>query len=125
VFHEIKHVRQEAGAGRRRWFEADGVELVVWFDSGGRVAGFQICYHLDRRERALTWRAGAGFVHSAIDAGDDVPLKNLTPVLTLDNDVPWSDIARLFDEHSASLESPLRQLIQDKLAERAGADAPH
>jgi hypothetical protein len=123
VLHEIKNVKQEAGAGRRRWFESDGLDLVVWLNADDAVDGFQICYDLGHGEHALTWREGVGFAHSAVDAGDETPLKNKTPVLSPDNLVPWSEIARLFDDRSASLEAPLRQLVHDKLAERAAAEA--
>jgi hypothetical protein len=123
VLHEIKNVRQEAGAGRRRWFESDGLELVVWFDASGKIDGFQICYELGQGEHALTWRINRGFMHSAVDTGDDTPLKNRTPVLTPDNDVPWLEIARLFDARAETLEPALRQLVHDKLSERAGLGA--
>lgn len=124
MLHEIKNVKQERGAGRRRWFESDGLELVVWLGAeDDRVAGFQLCYDLGHGEHALTWRAGSGFAHSVVDAGDATPLKNETPILHPDQQVPWSEIARLFDERSGSLEPELARLIRDKLAERAGASA--
>ena len=123
VLHEIKNVKQERGAGRRRWFESEGLEVVVWFDRHGHVTGFQLCYDLGHGDHALTWRDGSGFAHSAIDTGDESPLVNRTPVLEPDRDVPWDEISRLFDERSATLEPPLRQLIHGKLAEQAGANA--
>jgi len=121
VLHEIKNVKQERGAGRRRWFESDGLELVVWFDASESVTGFQLCYDLGKGEHALTWRAGTGFAHSVVDEGDGSPLRNETPVLRPDLPPPWAEIARLFDERSESLEPPLRQLVHDKLAEQVGA----
>jgi hypothetical protein len=123
VLHEIKNVKQERGAGRRRWFESDGLELVVWLDRSNSVTGFQLCYDLGRGEHALTWRAGSGFAHSTIDSGDDTPFVNRTPVLEPDGNVPWGEIARLFDERSESLEPGLRQLVHDRLAEKVGASA--
>ena len=120
---EIKNVKQEGSGGRRRWFESDGLELVVWSDVSGQVTGFQICYDLGRGEHALTWRPGGGFAHASIDAGDDTPLKNQSPVLTPEGDAPWQEIARVFDEQSESLDVGLRQLVRDKLAQRAGASA--
>ena len=123
VLHEIRNVKQERGPGRRRWFESDGFELVVWLDAADHVTGFQIHYDLGGGEHALTWREGRGFAHAAVDTGDATPLKNQTPVLTPDGDVPWFDLARTFDERSGSLEPELRNLVHDKLAERAGANA--
>lgn len=123
VLHEIRNVKQERGPGRRTWFESDGLELVVWLGEGDRVAGFQLCYDLGRGEHALTWREGAGFAHSVIDTGDATPLKNETPVLLPNAHTPWRQIARLFDERSELLEPALRQLIREKLTERASASA--
>ena len=46
VFREIKKVRQEPGPGSRRWFESDGMDLVVWLDAQGVVNGFQLVFDL-------------------------------------------------------------------------------
>jgi len=123
MLNEIKNVKQEPGEGQRRWFESEDLELVVWFDAAGQVTGFQICYDLGGGEHALTWKTGTGFAHAAVDSGDQTPLKNQTPILTPEGDVPRQEIARLFDEQSGPLEPELRQLVRDKLAERAGASA--
>ena len=123
VLHEIKNVRQEKGDGRRRWFESDGLELVVWLDWTEAVIGFQLCYDLGDGEHALTWRVGSGFAHSAVDTGDESPFVNRTPILQPDGNVPWASLEHLFDARSSTLEPGLRQLVHDKLAERAGASA--
>ncbi len=123
MLHEIQNVKQEPGAGRRRWFESEDLEVVVWLDAADHVTGFQLCYDFGRGEHALTWREGAGFAHSVVDTGDATPLKNETPVLQPEDRVPWPDIARLFDRESATLEPGLRQLIHDPLAERVSASA--
>ena len=95
---ENLHVRQDRPdtSGRRRWFESEGLELVFWFDAHGAVEGFQICYERRGGERALTWRAGRGFAHATIDSGDTNPLKNETPVLIPDGEVPWVELTQLF-----------------------------
>jgi hypothetical protein len=122
VLSEIKNVRQEGGPGRRRWFETDGLELVVWIDERETVTGFQLCYDFGRGEHALTWRATGGFVHNAVDPGDANPLKNQTPILVQDGIVPWERIRQRFEQSSGRLEPALRQLIHQKLA--ASPDQP-
>lgn len=122
--HEIKNVRQERGQGRRRWFEAEGLELIVWLDAHDAVSGFQLCYDFGRGPGAVTWRSGSGFAHNVIDEGDDSPLKNLTPVLGPGEDAPWAEIAQLFDRHGRTLEPGLRKLVGEKLAEKAGDGVP-
>ena len=116
--NEIENVRQEPNApGRRRWFESDGFDLVVWHGADGAVTGFQICYRTMHGEFALTWRDGAGFAHDAVDEGDTGPTKNQTPILVPDGRAPWAMLARTFGERSATLEPTLRALVAGKLAE--------
>lgn len=122
VLHEIKNVKQERGPGRRRWFESDGLELVVWLDARDEVTGFQICYDFGHGEHALTWRRQSGFAHTGIDAGDESPFVNRTPVLRpAQIDPPWAELIRTFEARSVGLEPALRSLVLSRLAEQAGA----
>ncbi len=117
MLREFVHVKQERRAGRRRWFESDGLELVVWHDAADRLEGFQICYDFGRGEHALTWRPGAGFAHSFVDDGDtfDGGAK-LTPILVPDGAVPWAELTKRFAERSGTLEPALRELVSARLA---------
>jgi hypothetical protein len=118
VFREFKNVRQEPGL-RRRWFDSPDLELVVWYDSAGTQTGFQLIYWLRDGERALTWRTGAGFKHCRIDAGDDSPLKNMSPVLYADGVVPWPHVEQLFHRCAESLDPDLREHIVSRLQARS------
>ena len=119
MLKEIRNVRQEKGAGRRRWFESEGFELVVWYDAAGDCDGFQVCYDFGRGEHALTWRPKSGFAHNRIDQGDDSLRGNkMTPILVPAGVVPWSQIVRLFGERGVGLESGLREWVSARLAAR-------
>jgi hypothetical protein len=115
---ENPNVRQEPSAGRRRWFDGDRLELIVWHDANNAVSGFQLCYGLPDGERALTWRPGEGFTHNAVDAGDATPFKNETPVLVADGAIPWAELAARFRAEGAKLEPGLRELVASRLAAR-------
>lgn len=117
---EIHGVMQERGTPiRRRWFQDDGMELIVWYEPDGIAAGFQLCYEADdRRERALTWRCGQGFTHTRVDSGDTRPDKNLTPILVADGAVPWAQLQHSFTERSGHLESGVRELVFEAFANR-------
>ena len=39
---EIKGTRQIPGEGRRRWFRDDELDLIVWYEENGAIAGFQL-----------------------------------------------------------------------------------
>lgn len=105
--------------GRRRWFDDDGMELIVWYGPGGTPAGFQLCYEAeDGREHALTWRPAAGFSHARVETGDSRPDKNMTPILVADGAVPWEWIRDGFARRAPPLEPELRELVLAALAGR-------
>lgn len=109
-------MKQEGGGLKRRWFEDDGMDLVVWHDEAGAVDGFQILYGHGDSEHALTWRAAGGFTHNRVDQGDRL-LGKLAPILVPDGVVPWARITTEFAARSAKLEPALRELVQTKLKE--------
>lgn len=113
MLREILHVRQEPGQ-RRRWFEDDHLDLIVWLDASEAVAGFQLC----RGEHALTWRKEAGFTQGRLDEGDASPLKNLTPIVVPGGQVPWDEMVGEFRARSATLEGRFRELILSRLLAR-------
>jgi len=120
VLVESKNVRQEPGAGRRRWFESDSCDLVVWYGlDRPEVEGFQILYRENLVEHALTWRQGGGFAHSTVDSGSASPFKNLTPILTPNGAIPWAAVQREFAAHGAELDPALRELVGGRLEARA------
>jgi hypothetical protein len=119
VLVEFKNVRQEPGKGSRRWFEGGTVELVVWYGSGGAVAGFQVLYAGRMAEHALTWREGEGFTHSRVDSGTGSPMKNLAPILLANGSIPWPEVLAEFDGSSAALEPELRAFVRRRLEERS------
>jgi len=116
VLKEFHQVRQEPIAGRRR-FDDDvlPLELIVWYDAGGAIDGFQLCYNFGRGEHALTWRRASGFAHNAVDSGSGGPFSNLTPILIPDGSVPWAELKARFDACSATLEPALRDLVVARL----------
>jgi hypothetical protein len=116
VLREYKDLKQEAGPGSRRWFESDGLDLVVWLDAAGVLTGFQLCYDFGRGEHALTWRRESGCAHHRVDGGDASPLSNQSPVLVPDGLIPWGELGLLFDQRSATLEPGLREAVRRVLA---------
>lgn len=120
MLREFLHVRQEGGPGRRRWFESEEFDLVVWLDAREQVVGYQICYDLGQGERALTWRPEGGFAHHAVDSGDtpDGGGAKLTPILVADGAIPWPEIDRRFARAGQTLEPALRELVGRTLQAR-------
>ncbi len=125
MLREFKNVSQPSPAERRRWFESDKLELIVWHTPTGAMTGFQIVYAFAAADRgALTWRVNQGFAHSRIDEGEDSALKNCTPVLVPTGTVPLEPIRDLFVQLSTGIEPDLRNTIL-QLFQPASAGFPN
>jgi len=115
LLREIPKPRQIPDDPRRRWFTAPGLDLIVWFDESNQPLGFQLCYEKKHKEFALTWKAGKGYDHSAVDSGEQLPIRNRTPVLVADGTFDADYVSRLFEAASVEVPSPLRSLVSEAL----------
>jgi hypothetical protein len=114
---EISATRQVPGEPRRRWFCSPELDLIVWLSEGDSPIGFQLCYDKLLDERALTWRAGRGFDHSAVDNGEGMPTKYKgTPILVADGAFNNGRVSEIFREASSSVPAPIRSFVADALA---------
>jgi len=118
MLQEFKKVSQpQETPGYRRWFTDPEMELIVWYSPEGVARGFQLCYDRNGHERAFTWHVDAGMVHTAVDGGEDSPLRNDSPILVPDG-VPRTDRALAqFKESASGLEPELVALVTEKLEE--------
>lgn len=106
MLKEAKNVMQVPGEPRRRWFDDEDFDLIVWFEPGEEIWGFQLCYDREKKPRALTWTRRYGYKHAGIDNGEHIwGASKSSPVLIEDG---------LFDAPS----------ISEKL-EKAAGEMPH
>ena len=85
MLKEAKNVRQIEGEPRRRWFDDEYFDLIVWYDKDDSIWGFQLCYDREKKPRALTWTKKYGYKHTGIDNGEHVwGTSQNTPVLVED-----------------------------------------
>src|SRR5438270_13619107 len=118
MLEEFKSVAQQPKTpGYRRWFSDAVMELIVWYSPAGDIRGFQLCYDRDGRERAFTWHVDAGMAHTAVDDGEDSPLRNDTPILVPDGVPRTERVLEQFKERCARLEPALAELVTRKLEE--------
>ena len=80
MLREAIHEREP----NRRWFSDDDFDLIVWFDDPATIVAIQLCYDKSSTERAVTWSRQRGHEHFRVDAGEDSPLRNETPLLVAD-----------------------------------------
>lgn len=116
LLRELSDARQVPGEPRRRWFCSAELDLIVWVNDLQEPVGFQLCYDKLTRERAITWRAGRGFDHAAVDSGDDMPTRYKgTPILVADGIFDNNRVADTFREAGAGVPEPMRTFVADAL----------
>lgn len=124
MLREIKNVKQSDPQLTRSWFQSDYFELFVWRGEDGAIRTFQLCYDLRRRERALTWKEGAGFYHDGVDDGETQGPQgshNASALLTGTSRGPFDaeKVNSRFMRESAELPMELRTFVIGKLHEYA------
>lgn len=108
----------------RRWISDDYFDLIVWYEPGGAVHGFQLCYDKSGNERALTWTRGGGFSHSAIDSGEANPNANRTPILVADGEFPAAQVHGEFIGRGGLLPVEIRDLVLGRIADYEKHNCP-
>ena len=112
TLREVADVRQIAGEVKRRWFSSSDLDLIVWLDEHDRPVGFQLCYDKTRGEHALTWRAGRGYEHAAVDTGEALPTQfKATPILVADGLFEPTRVKSAFLEASLSVPEDIRGFV--------------
>ena len=116
LLRELPDTRQVDGEPKRRWFSSPELDLIVWLDESDAPSGFQLCYDKTHGERALTWRAGRGFDHMAVDDGEQDPAQHKsTPILVADGEFDYSRITKSFIEASGEVPADLRSFVMRAL----------
>jgi hypothetical protein len=126
VLREIPGVRQDRPNLQRRWYQDEFFDLYTWHAPDGALAGFQLCYDVRGRERALTWHQEHGFSHTRIDPGDGGRLGRMTPILVGGGRFPHRLVRERFTQEAVTLDAPMRNFIVAKMREygRAVARGP-
>ena len=112
LLRELPDTRQVDGEPKRRWFSSLDLDLIVWLDDSDAPTGFQLCYDKSHGERALTWHAGRGFDHMAVDDGEQNPAQHKsTPILVADGELDCTRVKRMFVDASREVPADLRALV--------------
>jgi hypothetical protein len=96
---EIEKVRQVPGEDTRKWFVDENTDLIVWYDSGENISGFQLCYDKKSVQRCLTWQLR----------------EDGKTLLSADGRYSKRRVIRLFDLISAELPPDLKELVREAL----------
>ncbi len=124
MLREIRNVKQYPGQLFRRWFNDELLDLFVWYDAGGRIAGFQLCFDKDKQERAWTYTDENGYSLDDVDA-DGSAWDMSSPVLVPGTEFPRVRLLAQLGERSAVLDRRLFEYLMEKLeAYRSPSDVP-
>ena len=118
MLKEAKNVRQIEGEPRRRWFDDEYFDLIVWLDKDDSVWGFQLCYDREYKPRALTWTKKDGYKHTGIDdwEGSGGMLKE-SPVLVVDGLFDSGVIGKKLEKASAELPPQISGFVLKKVSD--------
>lgn len=116
MLREISNVSQREPGLKRRWFRDDYFDIFTWQDTWGQFTNLQLCYDLGGNERVLSWRRDGGYMHEAVDGGEQSPVRNRTPILIADGVLPLDTVQREFDARCGALDAELQQFICSRIA---------
>ncbi|NKB32890.1 MAG: hypothetical protein GKR91_07310 [Pseudomonadales bacterium] len=116
MLREIKSQKNNEGDLRKRWFNAESMDLIVWLYSVGNLQKFQLCYDKIHNEHALTWIESKGFIHDSIDDGESIPGGHKsTPILVPDGAIDALSIVRKFSDQAGAIDNEISEFITSKL----------
>ena len=116
MLREILIVAQTNPVLRRRWFQSDYFDLFVWEETGGAFTKFQLCYEVERNERALSWRHAGGFYLDGVDHGHGWFGKQ-TPILVPGGKFDSGTVVPRFEREAANIPPELCSFILAKIRE--------
>ena len=100
----------------KRWFNDEFMDLIVWQDESGSFAKFQLCYDKIHNEHALTWVRAKGFVHNAIDDGEDYAGGHKsTPILVPDGQIDLDAVIAKFKQGATAIDEEVIDFVSEKL----------
>lgn len=116
MLYEIRNVKQDDTGLIQQWFFDHEMDLLVWREKDGKIAGFQLCYNKQTNPHALTWFSEKGFRHNRIDyAEEKFGRRRGSPLLTPDGLFDSRSISEQFVINSRTLEKSLRSFVHNKL----------
>jgi len=116
VLKEIPYVRQVEGELRRRWFEDEYFDLIIWSDDKDEIVEFELCYDKHETQRALRWQKPDRYGHFRVDDGENRAGRGkASPVLVRDMRFSHEKVLAYFELASAGLEYRVVKLVLEKV----------
>ena len=117
MLREIAGVRQDAPALTRRWFQGRYFDLFTWQESAGAFTRIQLCYDVERNERALVWSRNEGFFHDGVEHGEHAAGQAASPILVPDGKFDSGTVVPRFERDAAGIAAEVREFVLAKIRE--------
>ena len=118
MLREVTNVRQIPDDPPRRWFSDEFFDLIVWFAPDRSIHGFQLCYDIGNKPRALTWFKDKGYTHNGIDDGEPAGgVNKASPILVPDGLFDTPHISAKLAAAGGDLPRDIRELVLTKIRE--------
>jgi hypothetical protein len=112
MLREIANVRQDDPTKRRRWFHDDYFDLFTWQTGTGELLTFQLCYDIDRNERALVWHHEHGFFHDGVDTRGIQ-----SPIFVPDGEFAGDTVIPRFERQAAQIPAEVAGFVLARIRE--------
>lgn len=117
----MRDVRQDSSEYFRRWFFDENFDLIIWYKLDRSLHGFQLCYDKAEEEKALMWICEGKLSHYVVDAGEDNPARNHSPMLRdSDGRAHMQGLLARFKGSDHDLPPGLKEVIETKIREYGG-----
>lgn len=116
MLREIRGVKQDRPGSTRRWFQSDYFDLFTFQDDTGAFTGFQLCYDVERNERAFSWSAANGFFHDGVDDAA-VPQSQASAILLPEGRLDSGTVVPRFTREAVEIAPEVRELVHVKIRE--------
>lgn len=116
MLREITSIAQLIHEPKRRWFEDDYFDLIVWHDPQDKIISFELYYDKRGHQRAVRWEQPNRYAHYRIDDGEKRSGKSkASPVLVVESEFDCSKVAFLFESESKRIDGGIARFVYETI----------
>lgn len=118
MLREITSIAQLIHEPKRRWFEDDYFDLIVWHDHQEEIISFELYYDKRGNQRAVRWEQPNRYAHYRVDEGEKKSGKSkASPVLIVEDGFDGNKVAFLFESESRRIDKSIATFVYKKILE--------
>jgi len=109
-------VKQIEGEGKKRWFEDNYFDLLIWENENNEIINFQLSYNKVLDQHTVIWSKKTGYFHKKVDDGESNLGKHKASPILLSNGVfDFKFVADKFEADCKDMDKKVFEFICDKL----------